>query len=181
VLLLSSSFGILIARQSSDRAANRSSDTISNATTKVLELTLGFLGLALLVLLNALLLQVLGSDDVAEHLLARTNGLIPLALVAIRIILGDAVRRGSEARTFNRGMGKVILRGSFGLLVLSLRLFDISQMITTGIFMEGSYLIGRVASDSSDDALGGASDGVDGGLKSGSVLVRHGEDLESSD
>jgi hypothetical protein len=69
MLLLGSGLSVGIASQSSHGAADCATDTVSKTTAQVLELTLRFLSLALLVLLSTLLLQILGANQVSDHFL----------------------------------------------------------------------------------------------------------------
>tara|TARA_R110002003_G_scaffold235_4_gene16982 strand:- start:18848 stop:19459 length:612 start_codon:yes stop_codon:yes gene_type:complete len=77
VLLLRFRLLRLVTRQTSDSTTNRSSNTILNALAKVANLSLSFLGLALLVLLDAFLLQALSAHEATEGFFCSTDVLVP--------------------------------------------------------------------------------------------------------
>jgi hypothetical protein len=81
------------------------------------------LALALAILLNALVLQCFRSDQVADKLLARADGLIPRALRAVRVVLRDGAGAAQREGTgFDCGFRGIVLGGGIGLLGLTLGL-----------------------------------------------------------
>jgi hypothetical protein len=77
VLLLRFCLLRLVTRQTSDSTTNRSSNTILNALAEIADLALSFLGLALLVLLDALLLQALSAHEASKGFFCSTDVLVP--------------------------------------------------------------------------------------------------------
>jgi len=84
--------GFTVTSQPSSSAAERSLNSIANALTKIVQLALGFLSLALEVLFSSLLLEVLVSKEVADGFFGTANGLIPLALGSVRVVFGRGAR-----------------------------------------------------------------------------------------
>lgn len=77
----------LVPRQPRNSTAKRTANAVLNALAEIAQLTLSLLALALLVLLDALLLQAVGAEQVAERLLARADRLVPAAGGAVRVVL----------------------------------------------------------------------------------------------
>lgn len=111
VLLLVLSLSSLVARDASNSTTDSARDTIANAGAQVRELTAGLLLLALEVLLTACTLKVLRkfvvsllshgccrrvevaylrSDQPANSLLCRADGLVPRSSGAVGVVLSDA-------------------------------------------------------------------------------------------
>lgn len=91
----------LLTAVTSDSGTNGSKSSLGavlNALAPVLDLTLGLLFLASGVLLDSGAAQVLVSDQVAEGLLGRANGLVPGACVTRGVVFGNSpgVRVGSD-------------------------------------------------------------------------------------
>jgi hypothetical protein len=90
---------LTITSQTSNGTTKRSLDTITNSLTKVRQLTLRLLTLALDVLLSTLLLEVLVSQKTANSLLSTADGLIPLTLGAVGVVFGRCARGADGERT----------------------------------------------------------------------------------
>ena len=66
-----------IAGQTCNSTTNRTTKPISDALAEVVDLSSSFLLLALLVLLNTLLLEALGTDKTAERFFGGAHVLVP--------------------------------------------------------------------------------------------------------
>lgn len=101
-------------------------ETIRRTAAQVAELATGLLSLALLVLLNAFLLQAIHAEHVADGLLARAKSLIPVARLAVWVVGGDAGAGDGEAANVGTSM-----RG--GVLDVSLVLASLSLVLRTRV------------------------------------------------
>lgn len=90
VLCLSLDLLVAVASQTSNNPTNRAGDAVRDALAQVAELTLSFLGLALLILVDSLLLEALCANEVANHLLSRADSLVPGTFLTVWVVLGDA-------------------------------------------------------------------------------------------
>lgn len=127
--MLASSHQLRSSRPSATVEAHLSSRTksalhsVANTVAQVGQLALGFLCLAGLVLLDAIALQLLVANEVANGLLCGADGLVPRASGAVRVVLCDttAARDGGAAdftdavREVGFGLGLGLL-GFTGLL-----------------------------------------------------------------
>lgn len=96
---------------------------VCNTLAKIRELTLGLSLLASLVLLDSFLLEAFHAESVADHLFAGADGLVPAALGAVGVVLGDGARRGRGEGADLRGrVGRVVLGGGLVLVAVGLGL-----------------------------------------------------------
>jgi hypothetical protein len=107
VLLLCRRHRSLVSGQARDSTRDGAANAVLDALAIIIQLALGLLSLALAVLLDALLLERLVADCIADKLLGRADGLVPLALSAVRVVFGDAVGCGSEGASSGGGVGQV--------------------------------------------------------------------------
>lgn len=131
MLLLVLGLRLLVASEAGNGAADSAADAVRDALAEVAQLALGLLGLTLLVLAGALLLERLVADQIAEGLLARADSLVPRALGAVRVVLGDARGGDGEGAGLGRGVGEVVLGLGLGLLVLG---FLLQRGVSEGWF-----------------------------------------------
>ncbi|KAI6752862.1 hypothetical protein HG530_013614 [Fusarium avenaceum] len=144
-------FLLLVTGKVGDSTSNGTLGTLADTRAEVTELTLGLLVSSLKVLLTAGLLQGL-----SHILLGRASGLVPGALSTVRIIAG------SSSRARECGTGKLGCSMRSVVLSLSLLLLEIAGSLVAG-----------VASDAANSVLDSTSGGVDDGLESGGLSVRH--------
>jgi hypothetical protein len=89
------------------------------ARDQIARLALRLLGLTLFVLADALLLEAFSADDVADRLLDRAGGLIPLAVATSGIGDRDAARGGCGDRAdFGGRVGEVVFSVCDGFLIV---------------------------------------------------------------
>lgn len=95
--------------------------------TPVLQLALGLLLLAGGILLDTSLAQVLVADRVANGFLRRTDGLVPGAVGALRVVFGDGagVGVGGDVAQLGGGVGVFVLDLSLLLGKFALGLVDV--------------------------------------------------------
>lgn len=79
----------LVTSDTRNSAADSARHTVGDTRTQIVELALGLLLLALLVLLSTLLLQRLVADEIAKGLFARAQGLVPRAGATVGVVLSD--------------------------------------------------------------------------------------------
>lgn len=125
---------LLLGTVTSNSGTNRSKSTLGavlNALTPVLELTLGLLFLASGVLLSSGAAQVLVSDQVADGLLGRANGLVPGACVALGVVFGNGsgVRVGGKGAQLGSCVGGFLFGLAFLVLEFALGLRWVSVML----------------------------------------------------
>lgn len=119
MLLLSRQLGLLITGQTSHSPSNSASNAVLKTLSEIVELSLGLLRLALLVLFDALLLQVLRADGPTDELFTSTNSLIPRTLRASLVVCGNAISRGSDRPGFDGSVGEISTGLGLGLLAVS--------------------------------------------------------------
>lgn len=108
----------------SANAAQGSLRAVRVALAQVLQLALGLLGLAALVLLRARLTQVLASDHITGELFGGTDSLVPFAGGAVLVVLhggagvgvrGEGAKFGGSVRGFVLSLGLVLGGFTLGL------------------------------------------------------------------
>lgn len=122
VLLLVLSSSSVVAKYGVDSLTNSTANTVLDTLVALGEDALGFLALALLVHLAALLLQALAAGEVANKLLGTTSSLLHVATHLIVVIRGDTRRGDSATRYLDRRLGCVVLEISLVLPGLGLGL-----------------------------------------------------------
>jgi hypothetical protein len=110
----------LIASQTSKSAAHSPADTITNTLSKIAQLALGFLALALGILLLACFAHAFETKRAAESLFSSTDRLVPRAGGAVGVVLCDALGADGEAADIGAGVGDVFAGFGFGFLLLGL-------------------------------------------------------------
>lgn len=78
-----------VASDASNSTTDSARDAVGNTRAQVVELALGLLLLALLVLLSTLLLQRLVAEHVTKGLLSGAQGLVPRASATVGVVLSD--------------------------------------------------------------------------------------------
>lgn len=111
-----------IAREPGNSTADSPTNAIADALAIVAELALSFLSLAVLVLLDALLLQPLGANEPTKRLFARANRLVPRAFAAVGVILAHAAGRDAVPAHRGAGVRDVVFECCFILFALALGL-----------------------------------------------------------
>lgn len=89
VLIRTSGLLFPIASQTSNGTADSSGHAVGNARSQVVELSGCFLGFTLFILLLAFLLQAFKSQSSADEFFARSDCLVPAALLAVGVVGGD--------------------------------------------------------------------------------------------
>ena len=169
VLQMSLLLRFRVARQACDSAAYGAMDTIADALTEIADLALGLLRLAVLVLLDALLLERFRADEAAEHLLAAADGLVPVALRAVGVVLRDAAAAADgEWAGAGCGMAEVLLCGGLVLLVLTSSLRNYVRGYSAKGVGKRAYLVSGAAGQRAEGRLCRAGDRIDGRLEGGS-------------
>lgn len=165
---------LAVARELSGSTANSALDTVGHAAAEVVELALRLHALAGAVLLDASLLQAVVADQPADELLAGADGLVPLALLALRVVLGHGARAGRGVGAHLGGsVGDLVLGGSLVTLVCACRLWDATSACSRYVGAGEAYLLRCVASERAVGSLGGTRDVVVGGAEGALVGVRH--------
>lgn len=129
---------LLLGAVTSDGGTNGSKSTLSavlNALTPVLQLALGLLFLASGVLLGSGASQVLVSDNVANRLLGRANGLVPGSRVTLGVVFGNgsSVRVGGEGAQLGGCVGGFLFGFAFLVLEFALGLRWVSFFFWYGV------------------------------------------------
>jgi hypothetical protein len=101
-----------VARQARSRTPHGPINPISNPRSKITQLPLSLLALALQVLISTFLLQGFAADEVPDGFFAGTDGLVPGALGTVGVVFGGCAG-GADGKGAGFGSG---LRGVvFGL------------------------------------------------------------------
>lgn len=101
---------VLVARQARVRGPRGALDAIRDPAAEIRELARGLGLLARLVLLLPFGLEALEAQSAAHELLAAADGLVPRALRAVGVVLGDGARgRGAEGAELGGRVGSVML------------------------------------------------------------------------
>ena len=172
VLSFIRSLGLLVTSQAGKGTTDGASNAVADTVSKIGNLTLGFLALALLVLSDALLLETLCAEETSNCLLSSTDSLVPGSFSAVRRFGGDTRSRHIDGADRASSVRKVLLDVGFILPLFALSLCYVSQ--AGGRATQSAYLVGSGAGEATKDRLGSACSRVDVGLESGSLLVRHG-------
>jgi hypothetical protein len=111
---------LLLLAITSDSSTNRTKvalSTVLDTLTPILQLALSLLLLASRVLLDTRLAKVLVADRVADGFHGRADGLVPGAVGALAIVLGDGAGVGvcGDIAQFGGGVGVLILDFAFSL------------------------------------------------------------------
>ena len=123
MLHISLSLLLAITGEARYRTTNLPRYAIRDSASQIAELALGFLALALAFLANPFLLQALGAEEVTNHFLARADGLVPRALGAVRVVLGNGAAAGDGEGAYVRaGMGGFLLQFRLRFFLLALGL-----------------------------------------------------------
>lgn len=174
-----------ITCDSSADAAQSALRAVRVALAQILQLALGFLRLAALVLLSAGLTQVLVSNYVASEFFGGANGLVPFAAGAVLVVLHGGSRVGvcGDGTELCGGVGGFVLGlrlllGGFALGLEDDVVSDFLFLLKVSSKYRGvtslTYLVSVATSQRAQRALDGASRGVNVGLESrrGSSVVR---------
>ena len=112
-----------IARQSRKSRSRSALRTVRHAGAQITQLALGFLSLALGILLLPFLLEALGPNEVPDRLFRAADRLVPAAFGAVGVVLGDAAGgTDGDGAEFADRVGSVFFGGGvgFGLFALGL-------------------------------------------------------------
>lgn len=125
---------LLLGAVTSDSSTNGSKSPLGavlNTLTPVLELTIGLLLLTGSILLGSGASQVLVSNQVADRLLGRANGLVPGSGVALGVVFGNGsgVRVGGEGAQLGGCVGGISLGLTFFVLEFTLGLRCVSIVV----------------------------------------------------
>lgn len=125
---------LLLGAVTSDSSTNGSKSPLGavlNTLAPVLKLTLSLLFLAGSVLLGSGAAQVLVSDQVADRLLGRADGLVPGSCVALRVVFGNGsgIRVGGERTQLGGCVGGISFGLAFFVLEFTLGLRGVSIVV----------------------------------------------------
>lgn len=109
-----------VTSKTRQRAANSATNAVTDALSKVADLSLCLLGLAVGILLFAGLAHAFEAERAAQSFLAGADGLVPGAGAAVGVVGCDALSADGETTDVAAGVGEVIAGGGFGLLLLGL-------------------------------------------------------------
>ena len=162
---------LAVAGQTCNGTTNSTTDAVGDTLSKVTELTLSLLALALLVLTDTLLLHALGADETTDELLSRTDGLVPRTLLAVWVVRSNTRGGNAVAADGCAGVRDIVLCVGNSLLVLSFSLAFVSHRLYA--LLGVAHLVLVATGQRADGGLDCARGRVHVGLKSGGVLVRH--------
>jgi hypothetical protein len=116
---------LAVARDGGTDATERTLCAVGDTLTQIRELALGFLRLAVGILLGTGLAEVLVAKQAPEGLLGRADSLVPRTAGAVLVVFGGStgVGVGSEWANFGGGVGSIVLLlglrlGAVGLVLL---------------------------------------------------------------